>query len=110
MKKDYRALYEVLIDGVKSEAPVLETAGGDCWAMSEAEEGMGLGMMTKGESIPALYPRGLKGLALREAAKSDAKSRVRVYRCGWKMAVSFRPGKMSRREAMAAASSAGWWA
>lgn len=39
-----------------------------------------------------------------------AKSRVRVYRCGWKMPVSFRPGKMSRREAMAAASSDGWWA
>ena len=47
MKKDYRALYEALIDGVKSEAPVLKTTGGECWAMAEAEEGIGLGMMTK---------------------------------------------------------------
>ena len=50
MKRDYRALYEALIDGVKSEAPVLNTTGGDCLAMVEAAEGMGLGMMTKGES------------------------------------------------------------
>ena len=44
------------------------------------------------------------------AANSGAKSRVRLYRCGWKTAVSFLPGKMSRREEMAEASSAGWWA
>ena len=43
-------------------------------------------------------------------ANSSAKSRVRVYRCGWKMAVSLRPGKMSRMEEMALDSSAGWWA
>ena len=77
MRKDYRALYEALIDGVRSEAPVLETAGGDCWAMTEAADGMGLGMMTKGESIPALYPRGLKGLALREAAKAASSWNLR---------------------------------
>lgn len=76
MKKDYRALYEALIDGVKSEAPVLKTTGGECWAMAEAEEGIGLGMMTKGESIPPLYPKGLQGLPLREAAKLAA---------GWNM-------------------------
>ena len=45
MKKDYRALYEALIDGV---------------------------MMTKGESIPALYPKGLQGLPVKEAAKAAA--------------------------------------
>ena len=72
MKKDYRALYEALIDGVKSEAPVLETVGGDCWAMAATETGLGLGMMTKGESIPALYPKGLQGLPVKEAAKAAA--------------------------------------
>ena len=72
MKKDYRALYEALIDGVKSEAPVLTTTGGDCWAMAEAEEGVGLGMMTRGESIPPLYPKGVRGLPLREAARATA--------------------------------------
>ena len=72
MKKDFRALYEALIDGVKSEAPVLETVGGDCWAMAATETGLGLGMMTKGESIPALYPKGLQGLPVKEAAKAAA--------------------------------------
>lgn len=76
MKRDYRALYEALIDGVKSEAPVLTTAGGDCWAMVEAAEGMGLGMMTRGGTIPPLYPQGLRDLPLREAAKAAA---------GWNM-------------------------
>ena len=39
-------------------------------AMAEAEEGMGLGMMTPGDSIPAMYPDGLGGLPLKEAAKA----------------------------------------
>ena len=43
----------------------------------------------------------------REAANSAAKSRVRVNRCGWKMAVIFRPGKMFLSEVMALESSAG---
>ena len=61
-------LYDALTDGVKSDAPVLETVGGDCWAMAATGEGMGLGMMTPVESIPPLYPGGLRGLPLREAA------------------------------------------
>lgn len=70
MNNKYLALYDALIDGVKSDAPVLETADGDCWAMAASAEGMGLGMMTPGESIPPLYPEGLRGLSLREAAKA----------------------------------------
>ena len=64
------ALYDALIENVTSAAPVLQTVGGECWAMAEAEEGMGLGMMTPGDSIPALYPDGLCGLPLKEAAKA----------------------------------------
>ena len=57
------SLYDALIENVTSAAPVLETVGGECWAMAEAEEGMGLGMMTPCDSIPALYPGGLQGLS-----------------------------------------------
>ena len=44
------SLYDALIENVTSAAPVLETVGGECWAMAEAEEGMGLGMMTPCDS------------------------------------------------------------
>ena len=70
MSKNYLALYDALIDGVKSEAPVRETAEGDCWAMAAWSEGMGLGMMTPGESVAPRYPGGLTGLSLRDAAKT----------------------------------------
>ena len=70
MSKNYLILYDALIDGVKSEAPVLETAEGDCWAMAACSEGMGLGMMTPGESVPPRYSEGLTGLSLRDAAKA----------------------------------------
>ena len=67
---DKLALYDALIENVTSAAPLLRTVGGECWAMAEAEEGMGLGMMTPGDSIPAMYPDGLGGLPLKEAAKA----------------------------------------
>ena len=67
---DKLALYDALIGNVTSAAPVLRTVGGECWAMAETEEGMGLGMMTPGDSIPALYPDGLCGLPLKEAARA----------------------------------------
>ena len=41
------SLFDALIENVTSAAPVLETVGGECWAMAEAEEGMGLGMMSE---------------------------------------------------------------
>ena len=69
---DKLALYDALIENVTSAAPVLETVGGECWAMAEAAEGMGLGMMTPCDSIPALYPDGLRGLPLLDAAKAAA--------------------------------------
>ena len=70
MSKNYLALYDALIGGIKSEAPVLETAEGDCWAMAACSEGMGLGMMMPGESVPPRYSEGLTGLSLRDAAKA----------------------------------------
>jgi uncharacterized protein (DUF4213/DUF364 family) len=70
MKSDKLALYKALIENVTSTAPVLETVGGECWAMAEAAEGMGLGMMTPSDSIPAMFPEGLRGLPLKEAAKA----------------------------------------
>ena len=87
--KNTLALYDALLDGVKSDAPVLETAGGDCWAMAASAEGMGLGMMTPVESIPPLYPDGLCGLPLREAAKAASSWNLREASFGLAAANAF---------------------
>ena len=72
MKTDFFALYEALADGVTSEAPVMETFSGERWSYAAAAEGVGIAMMTPGDSIPPLHPAGLRGLPLREAAKAAA--------------------------------------
>ena len=72
MKADFFAVYEALTSGVTSEAPVTALAAGERWSMAEAGEGLGLGMATPGSSIPPVYPSGLKGLPLCEAAKAAA--------------------------------------
>ena len=79
MGKNYLALYDALIDGVKSDAPVLETAEGECWAMAASAEGMGLGMMTPGQSVPPMYPGGLTGLSLKDAAKAAMSWNLRAW-------------------------------
>ena len=89
MKNRYLTLYDALIDGVTSDAPVLETIGGDCWAMAAAAEGAGLGMMTPGESIPPMVPEGLAGLPLREAAKATASWNLREASFGLAAANAF---------------------
>ncbi len=89
MKSKYLALYDALIGGVTSDAPVTGTVGGDCWAMVSAAEGAGLGMMTAGESIPAIYPDGLAGLPLKEAAKAAAGWNLREASFGLAAANAF---------------------
>ena len=79
------SLFDALIEKVTSTAPVLETVGGECWAMAEAEEGItparmeALGCRLSGDVYPTagldLYdktvgiighmngPRGLRDIA-----------------------------------------------
>ena len=68
MKRDFFALYEALAAGLDSDAPVTATTAGERWSMTETAEGLGLGMATPGQSIPARFPDGLVGLPLRQAA------------------------------------------
>ena len=72
MQSDFFALYEALAAGVDSDAPVTALTLGEYWAMAEWDGGLGLAMATPGDSIPPLYPEGLRGLPLREAVKAAA--------------------------------------
>lgn len=64
------ALYDALIEGTDPEARVLATPSGKRWAMAETAGSAGLAMATAGSSRPPLFPDGLAGLPLREAAQA----------------------------------------
>ena len=70
MSTDFFALYDALLAGVDSAAPVLSTAMGEQWCLAATADGLGLAMHTPGASIPPLYPSGLAGLPLSQAAQA----------------------------------------
>lgn len=70
MSNDFFALYNALLAGIDSDAPVLSTAMGEQWCLADTEAGLGLAMHTPGASIPPLYPAGLAGLSLSQAAQA----------------------------------------
>ena len=70
MSKDFFALYDALLAGVDSPAPVLSTAMGEQWCLAGTESGLGIAMHTPGTSIPPLYPAGLAGLPLSQAVQA----------------------------------------
>lgn len=70
MSADFFALYNTLLEGVDSSAPVLSTAMGEQWCLTATAGGLGIAMHTPGSSIPPLYPQGLLGLPLAQAAQA----------------------------------------
>lgn len=69
---DFFALYDALADSVRSAEPVASLHHGECWSMAECASGLGLAMATPGDSIAPMFPGGLAGLPLCEAAKAAA--------------------------------------
>lgn len=70
MSNDFFALYDALLAGVDSATPVLSIAMGEQWCLAAAGTGLGIAMHTPGASIPPLYPAGLAGLPLSQAAQA----------------------------------------
>lgn len=70
MSTDFFSLYNALLAGIDSPAPVLTTAMGEQWCLAGTETGLGLAMHTPGASIPPLHPAGLVGLPLFQAAQA----------------------------------------
>ena len=69
---DFYALYEALADSVRSAEPLAALFSGERWSMAETASGLGVAMATPGESIAPLFPGGLAGLPLCEAARAAA--------------------------------------
>lgn len=70
MGNNFFAIYDTLIDCISGEDTVVSAGGGDYWAMAETERTSGIAMRIPGESISPLFPEGLCGLSLKEAAKA----------------------------------------
>lgn len=70
MSTDFFALYDALLAGVDSAAPVVSAAMGEQWCLAATAEELGIAMHTPGASIPPLYPQGLSGLPLAQAAQT----------------------------------------
>lgn len=70
MKTDFFALYDAIIDGVRSDERITESALGKYWALTGTGSGVGIAMSTEGSSVERMFPGGLEGLTLRDAARA----------------------------------------
>lgn len=71
MENNFFAIYDTLIDCIPGGGTVVSAEIGDYWAMAETESMTGIAMSIPGESIGPMFPKGLCGLSLREAAKAS---------------------------------------
>lgn len=70
--KDFFALYDAILDAMGADADEITLSRahtGARWAMAEADGRLGLAMAESMESVPPIYPNGLEGQSLREAAR-----------------------------------------
>ena len=70
MQSDFFAIYEAIAAGVESCDVIGRSHAGKWWSMVETEQSLGIAMTTPCDSIPPMFPAGLDGLSLREAAKA----------------------------------------
>lgn len=66
---DFFSLYEGIIDAVPRGLRVTETCRGERWSMAFNEKNAAVAMFTPGSSIPPLFPEGLNGLEVHQAAE-----------------------------------------
>jgi len=65
---DFFALYDLLIDGIDTDAVVTNTLMGDCWTAVETENHFGMAMTTPVDTAPRILDRDYCGIPLKELA------------------------------------------
>ena len=66
---DFFSLYDSIIAGLPPGPKVTETCCGERWSMAFNEQSAAVAMFTPGSSIPPLFPAGMEGLEVRQAAE-----------------------------------------
>ena len=67
--KSFFDLYDVLIDGILSDAVVTNTLSGECWTAVETESSFGMAMTTPGDTAPRMLDLGFDGMSLEQLAQ-----------------------------------------
>lgn len=70
MAESFFSLYDSIIAAVPSGLTVTETCSGLRWSMAFNEHSSAVAMFTSGSSISPLFPSGLSGLDIRQAAEA----------------------------------------
>ena len=66
---DFFSLYDGIIDAVPRRPKVTGTCRGERWSMAFNAQSSAVAMFTPGSSIPPLFPQGMEGLEVRQAAE-----------------------------------------
>ena len=66
--KNFFELYDILLDGIDTAAPVTGTQMGQCWTAVETAEHFGMAMTTPVDTAPRLLSGDYTGMPLRELA------------------------------------------
>jgi len=66
--KDFFEAYEILIDGIDTDAVVTNTLMGDCWTAVETDAHFGMAMTTPVDTAPRMLDRDYCGMPLKELA------------------------------------------
>lgn len=67
---DFFSLYDILIDGIHTDAVVSNTLVGQCWTAVETPEHFGMAMTTPVDTAPRMLGHDYTGLPLRELAQA----------------------------------------
>lgn len=68
--KDFFELYDVLIDGVDSDAVVTSTLMGQCWTAVETTDCFGMAMTTPVDTAPRMLEANYTGMSLKKLAQA----------------------------------------
>ena len=68
---DFFELYELLIDGMDTDAVVTGTLMGQCWTAVETADAFGMAMTTPVDTAPRMMAEGYTGMSLKELATAS---------------------------------------
>lgn len=67
---DFFELYRILTDGIREDAPVINTLMGECWTAVETGNRFGIAMTTPVDTAPRMLPEDYRGISLKELASA----------------------------------------
>ena len=66
---DFFELYDILTQGIDSDAPVTDALAGSCWTAVETEHHFGMAMTTPCDTAPRMFTQDYAGMSLKALAQ-----------------------------------------